>query len=128
MKKLKMMMILPMNKQMIFLLERIKHLTIEIRKNLFLKSQHKKESSPMKELVEQGEHKSKRKIKKLKDKIKTFKVLERFLKNENELLKERNHTLISKNEKLKEDKDQLQEEHELVCHQAYLWNKSRKAL
>ena len=87
-----------------------------------------KESSPMKELVEQGEHKLKRKIKKLKDKIKTFKVLEMFLKNENALLKERNHTLISENEKLKEDKDQLQEEHELVCHQAYLWNKSRKTL
>ena len=86
-----------------------------------------KESSPMKELVEQGEQKSKRKIKKLKDKIKTFKVLERFLKNENALLKERNHTLISENEKLKEDKDHLQEEHGLVFHQAYLWNKSRKA-
>ena len=54
--------------------------------------------------------------------------MERFLKNENALLKERNHTLISENEKLKEDKDQLQEEHELVFHQAYLWNKSRKAL
>ena len=54
--------------------------------------------------------------------------MERFLKNENALLKERNHTLISKNEKLKEDKEQLQEEHELVCHQAFLWNKSRKTL
>ena len=54
--------------------------------------------------------------------------MEIFLKNENALLKERNHTLIAENEKLKEDKDQLQEEHELVCHQTYLWNKSKKAL
>ena len=54
--------------------------------------------------------------------------MERFLKNENALLRERNHTLIAENEKLKEDKEQLQEEHELVCHQAFLWNKSRKAL
>ena len=42
-----------------------------------------KESSPIQEHVEKGEHKSKRKIK-------TFKVLERFLKNENALLKEAN--------------------------------------
>ena len=54
--------------------------------------------------------------------------MERFLKNENALLKERNHTLITENEKLKEDKEKLQEEHEVVCHQAFLWNKSRKAL
>ena len=54
--------------------------------------------------------------------------MERFLKNENTLLKERNHTLISENEKLKEAQEQLQEEHELICHQAFLWNKSRKAL
>ena len=26
------------------------------------------------------------------------------------------------------DKEQIQEEHELIFHQAYLWNKSRKAL
>ena len=64
----------------------------------------------------------------MKDKIKTFKVLERFIKNENTLLKERNHTLISENEKLKKVQEQLQAEHELVCHQAFLWNKSRKAL
>jgi FtsZ-binding cell division protein ZapB len=88
----------------------------------------KKKSSPMKEPVEQGEQKSMKKIKKLKDKFKTLKVLERFLKNENALLKERNHTFISENEKLKEDTDQLREEHELVFHQAYLWNKSIKAL
>ena len=79
-----------------------------------------KESSPIQEQVEKGEHKSKRKIKKLKDQIKTVKVLERFLKNENALIKERNHTLIYENEKLKEDKEQLQEGHELVCYQAYL--------
>ena len=60
-----------------------------------------KESSPIPDQVEQDAHKSKRKIKKLRDKIKTFKVLERFLKNENTLLKERNHTLISENERLK---------------------------
>ena len=54
--------------------------------------------------------------------------MERFLKNENALLKERNHALIFENEKLKEDKEQLQEEHEFFCHQAFLWNKSRKAL
>ena len=41
-----------------------------------------KESSPMKEPVDQGKQKSKKKIRKLKDKLKTFKVLERFLKNE----------------------------------------------
>ena len=35
-----------------------------------------KESSLMKEPVEQGEQKSKKKIRKLKDKLKTFKVLE----------------------------------------------------
>ena len=87
-----------------------------------------KASSPIQEQVEKNEHKSKKKIKKLKDKIKTFKVLERFLKNENTLLKERNHTLISENENLKEAQEQLQEEHELICHQAFLWNKSRKAL
>ena len=64
-----------------------------------------KESSPIQEHVENGEHKSRRKIGKLKDKIKTLKVLERFVKNENALIKERNHTLIYENEKLKEDKE-----------------------
>ena len=39
-----------------------------------------------------------------------------------------NQTLISENERLKEDQGQVQEEHELVCHQTFLWNKSRKAL
>lgn len=57
-----------------------------------------------------------------------MKVLERFLKNENTLLKERNHTLVSENDKLKEAQEKLQEEHELVCHQAFMWNKSRKEL
>lgn len=87
-----------------------------------------KTSSPIQDQVEKSEQKSNKKIKKLKDKIKTFKVLEIFLKNENTLLKERNHTLISENENIKEAQEQLQEEHELVCHQAFLWNKSRKAL
>ena len=41
---------------------------------------------------------------------------------------ERNHTLVSKNDNLKEAQAQPQEEHELVCHQAFLWNKSRKEL
>ena len=54
--------------------------------------------------------------------------MERFLQNENALLKERNHTLIFKNENLKEAQEQLQEEHELVCHQSFIWNKSRKTL
>ena len=74
------------------------------------------------------EHKSKKKIKKLKGKLKTFKVLGMFLKNENILLKERNKTLISENDKLKEAQAQLQEEHELVFHQAFMWNKWRKQL
>ena len=64
----------------------------------------------------------------MKVKLKTLKVLERFLKNENILLKERNQTLVSENEKIKEDEVKLQEEHELVCHQTFLWNKSRKEL
>ena len=54
--------------------------------------------------------------------------MERFLKNENALLKERNHRLILKNENLKEGQEKLQGDHELVCHQAFLWNKSMKAL
>ena len=54
--------------------------------------------------------------------------MERFLKNENTLLNERNHTLILVNEKVKEAQEQLHRERELVCHQAFLQNKSRKAL
>ena len=69
-----------------------------------------------------------KKIKKLKGKLKTLKVLEMLLKNENILLKERNQTLVSKNDKLKEAQAQLQQELELVFHQVFMWNKSRKEL
>ena len=84
--------------------------------------------SPTSDPVTKDERKSKKKIKKLKGKMKTLKVLERFLKNENILLKERNQSLVSENDQLKEDQTKLQEKHELVCHQAFLWNKSRKEL
>ena len=84
--------------------------------------------SPTSDLVTKDGHKSKKKIKKLKGKMQTLKVLERFLKNENILLKERNKTLVFENYKLIEDQAKLLEEHELVCHQALLWNKSRKEL
>ena len=43
---------------------------------------------------EQGEQKSKKKIRKLKDKIKTFKVLERFLNNVNALTLKRKKSHI----------------------------------
>ena len=64
----------------------------------------------------------------MKGKLKTLKVLERFLKTENILLKERNQILVSENDKLKESQAQLQDEHELVLHQAFMCNKSRKEL
>ena len=50
------------------------------------------------------------------------------MKNKNILLKERNQTLVSDNDNIKESQAQLQDEHELVCHQALMWNKSRKEL
>ena len=83
---------------------------------------------PTSNQVTTDEQKSMKKIKMLKEKWKILKVLERFLKNKNILLKERNQKIISENDKLKEDQEKLQKEHELVCHQAFLWNKSRKEL
>ena len=79
-------------------------------------------------ITEEDNQRNKNKIKKMKKKVKELKVFDRLLKSQNEIVVETNQTLVLENEMLKQEHDKLKEEHELVCYQAFKWNKERKSL
>lgn len=78
-------------------------------------------------VIEDDNQRNKNKIKKMKTKVEEFNFFDRFLKYQNEILVERKKTLVVENEKLKEEHDKLKQEHEIICYQAFKWNKERES-